>query len=209
MRITGRTVAVSVAWIAVGVLGAAAVTGVANAGQSGGTSSKAATVVSTADPSATASPNPGDKLRKGLEHLRGRLNGLGSVLHGELTVKDKAGNVQSVLVQTGSVTARSGSSFTVKSDDGFTLTWTTNTNTTVHAGRAKKTLDDVKVGVKVRVFGTTSGSGGVARVVGLPGERPMKPGKPTPSPKSSDGSSSSGSSSSSGAEFSGADFLDL
>ena len=45
-------------------------------------------------------------------------------LHGEAVVKTKDGGTKTVAVQRGEVTAIDGDSVTVKSTDGFTLTWT-------------------------------------------------------------------------------------
>ena len=88
------------------------------------------------------------KTHKGRHHHR-----MGT--HGERTVKGKDGKSVVHEWQSGTVTAVKGDTVTVKSTDGFTLTWTTSTTTMVHAG-AKGA--QVKVGDKVMVEGVKAGA---------------------------------------------------
>ncbi|WP_433169469.1 hypothetical protein [Kribbella sp. CA-247076] len=112
---------------------------------------------STADPAPTPSPSaspstpsttpdkPGE--RGGPGH-RGML-GLGGALHGEFVVKKDDGTYQTVATQRGEVTAVSTESLTVKSEDGYSRTYTLTEDTLVNA--ARDGIDDVKTGNTVMV----------------------------------------------------------
>ncbi|WP_432825003.1 hypothetical protein [Dactylosporangium sp. CA-092794] len=88
------------------------------------------------------------------------------VLHGEVVVQTKAGP-RTVVVQRGSVTAKDGAGLTVRSADGFTLTWATDGQTRVVAGGARAGLDQVAVGAEVGVGGI-KGDPQAARLVVVP-----------------------------------------
>lgn len=111
----------------------------------------------------------------GIGGMRGA-GGTGPVLHGELVVQDGTAT-RTVLVQHGTVSAENGSTLTVKSSDGFTVTWTTNSTT-------KGSLDEVEVGDTVGLRGTKTGANAAtADVVHEPGARAQ--GRPSDStPKS-------------------------
>jgi hypothetical protein len=87
----------------------------------------------------------------------GKLFGLGGFgrfggLHGEFTVRKPDGNgFRTVAVQTGEVTAVSPSSITVKSEDGFSRTYSVDENTVVGSGRDG--IGTVKTGDTVRIAG--------------------------------------------------------
>ncbi|MEU6072722.1 hypothetical protein [Micromonospora sp. NPDC047074] len=91
-----------------------------------------------------------------------------NALHGEAVVRTKDGGTRTVAVQRGEVTAVDGDSMTVKSTDGFTLTWTFGDDLRVVERRATIRSTDVKVGTTVGVAGTRAGDGGVARLVVVP-----------------------------------------
>lgn len=124
----------------------------------------------------------------------GRLGG--TMLHGEVVVQKADGSgTETLLVQRGTVTAKDGSTVTVKSTDGFTVVWTVTSDTLIRAGKAPSsstpssstpsasptpsappaqrtkpangTLADVAVGATVDVVGTKTGDGtGAARSLG-------------------------------------------
>ena len=78
----------------------------------------------------------------------GRLGGaLGTVQHGEVTVRDGSGAIVVMTVQRGTVTASSASSLSVKSADGFVGTYTVD-STTRGAGSAPAKGDVVLVVAK-------------------------------------------------------------
>jgi hypothetical protein len=78
----------------------------------------------------------------------GRFEGL----HGEFTIRKPDGSgFQTVATQTGEVTAVSPSSVTVKSEDGFSRTYSVDENTVVGSGRDG--IGSVKTGDTVRVAG--------------------------------------------------------
>ena len=82
--------------------------------------------------------------------------GRGGPLHGEFTIRKPDGSgFQTVAVQTGEVTAVSPPSITVKSEDGFSRTYSVDENTVVGAGRDG--IGAVKTGDTVRVAGVVEG----------------------------------------------------
>ena len=99
----------------------------------------------------------------------GKMFGLGGFgrfggLHGEVTVKKPDGNgFQTMAFQTGEVTAVSPSSITVKSEDGFSRTYSVDENTAVGSGRDG--IGTVKVGDTVHIGGIVED--GKARAAGI------------------------------------------
>jgi hypothetical protein len=98
----------------------------------------------------------------------------GRMLHGEVVVQKPGGGTETLLVQSGAITATSATSVTVRSSDGFTVVWSLSSSTTIRAGRNSGSVKDLAKDNTVQVVGTKSGSGGTARFVG---ERPK--GAPT------------------------------
>jgi hypothetical protein len=156
---------------------------------------------STAAP-APARPAPGPGPRRG----PGAMFGLpGTPLHGEFVVGKEGGGTETVLVQSGKVTARDGSTVTLKSSDGFTLKWTVNKDSWVRLGARQGSLDGVAVGDALVATGKKAGDGATATALtrapaqgakrgpgrfGPGGDRPGLPehgrrgsqGSPSPSP---------------------------
>ncbi|GHJ11157.1 hypothetical protein TPA0907_55240 [Micromonospora humidisoli] len=128
-----------------------------------------------AEPAASATPSPqaGEKGKRGerLKELRQRRQArvqLGrNGLHGEAVVQTKDGT-KTVVVQRGEVTAIDGDSATVKSTDGFTLTWKLGDQLRVVERRTTVKASDVKVGTKVNVAGAKDGDASVARLIVVP-----------------------------------------
>jgi hypothetical protein len=124
---------------------------------------------SNADPTPSASPSspstpdqnqkPG---RPGHGGFRGEF-GLGGALHGEFVVPKDGGGYQTVATQRGKVTAVSKDSLTVKSDDGYSRTYTLTADTMVNA--ARDGIDNVKTGNTVNVSAVvTDGKATAVRV---------------------------------------------
>jgi hypothetical protein len=85
-------------------------------------------------------------------------------LHGEFTIKKPDGSgYETVATQTGEVTAVSPSSITVKSEDGFSRTYTVDENTVVGSGRDG--IGSVKTGDTVHVAGLLDGGKASAAAV--------------------------------------------
>jgi hypothetical protein len=109
-----------------------------------------------AEPSAGAGPG-----REGRAHRRPlRVLLHRNVLHGEAVVQTKDGP-RTVVVQRGTVTAVDAAKITVKSSDGFTLTWTLGDPLRVVEHRRTIQPSDVTVGAEVGVAGPT----GTARLI--------------------------------------------
>jgi hypothetical protein len=102
-------------------------------------------------PRAKASKAPGSGPRGVRRYLRK------NTLHGEFVVRTKDGT-KTVDVQRGTVTAIDDKTVTVKSTDGFTLTWTFGNPINVLEHRTTVQPSAVKVGTEIGVAGTKDGS---------------------------------------------------
>ncbi|MFI7065672.1 hypothetical protein ACIBL3_32070 [Kribbella sp. NPDC050124] len=134
-------------WRVAGTAAAVAVLSVA-----GGVAWAAGSADPTPTPSPSASPSttPDKPGEPGKGPHRGGQFGLGGALHGEFVVKKDDGSYQTVATQRGEVTAVSKESITVKSEDGYSRTYTLTEDTLVNA--ARDGIDDVKTGNTVSVF---------------------------------------------------------
>jgi len=91
----------------------------------------------------------------------GGFGGLGfGAIHGQVTVPKSGGGYQTLDLQTGTVTAVSSSSITIKSADGYTKTYDVASSTEVNAQAAG--IGTVKTGDTVVLTATVSGSGTTA-----------------------------------------------
>lgn len=90
-----------------------------------------------------------------------------NVLHGEAVVQTKDGNI-TVMVQRGEVTAISSSSITVKSSDGFTMTWSFHPELRVIEKRSTIQPSEIKPGAQIALAGPKSGDKPQARLIVLP-----------------------------------------
>jgi hypothetical protein len=107
----------------------------------------------------TASPAPGVRPRAVRKLLRK------NTLHGEVVVQTREGEERTVVVQRGEVTAADDKGFTVKSSDGFEVTWTFGDRLRVVENREKAERSAVRAGVKVGVGGVRDGSATTARLI--------------------------------------------
>jgi len=89
-----------------------------------------------------------------------------NTLHGEVAVQT-ANGVKTIVVQRGSVTAVGSGSVTVRSTDGFSLTWTLADKLTVVQARQKVTASALKTGEQIGVAGVKDGSATDARLIAL------------------------------------------
>ena len=152
MKLTKKSGGVVAAVVMAGGLTAASATS-AFADSPAHTAKTASAAKGTAHTKKDTKDNAG-KTHKGRHHRLG--------LHGERTVKGKDGKTVVHEWQTGTVTAVSGDTITVKSADGFTMTWSLDSTTKVRAGTAGT---KAKVGDKVLVEGVKSGSVNQARIL--------------------------------------------
>jgi len=122
-----------------------------------------------ADPAPTASAKPG---RDGDKHRRWKRVRFPfrNVLHGEAVVQTEEGT-KTVVVQRGEVTAITATSVTVKSNDGFTLTWTFSDQLRVFEHRKQIQSSAVAVGARVGVAGAKEADNPVARLIVIPRPR--------------------------------------
>ncbi|WP_242910967.1 DUF5666 domain-containing protein [Actinomadura terrae] len=91
-------------------------------------------------------------------------------VHGEATVRREDG-FHLATWQRGAITARSGAALTVRSEDGASWTWTTDSNTTIRKDGAKSALSALNNGDQVLVFGERSGNTRTAKLVRAPKKR--------------------------------------
>lgn len=110
----------------------------------------------------------GDRGQEWRHRNRARVLLRKNILHGEVVVQTKDGGTKTVAVQRGQVTAINGDSMTVKSTDGFTMTWTFGDKLRVVERRTTIQSSDIKVGTTVGVAGAKDGDGGVARLIVVP-----------------------------------------
>ncbi|SCE71748.1 hypothetical protein GA0074695_0544 [Micromonospora viridifaciens] len=91
-----------------------------------------------------------------------------NTLHGEVVVQARDGGTKTVAVQRGQVTAVDEKSMTVKSSDGFTMTWIFDDKLRVVERRRTVQSSDIKVGTTVGVAGAKDGDTSVARLIVVP-----------------------------------------
>jgi hypothetical protein len=121
-----------------------------------------------ADPSARPGDRSNPDARQG-DRKRHRMRGFLTqrTLHGEIVVQTDDGT-RTIVVQRGTVTDIDDDSMTVKSTDGFTLTWTFGDGLRVIERRKTVQPDDVKAGTEVGVAGAKAGDTTTARLVVIP-----------------------------------------
>lgn len=142
------------------------VTGGTAAGQANAPADVTAT--GSATPDASAAPNKGNRRHPSLRRLLIRRATIAKhVEHGSVTVQTRNGN-ETIDVQRGTITAISSTTMTVKSADGFTLTWTFGDKMRVLENRSTIQPTDVKAGETVGVAGEKNGSTETARLVVIP-----------------------------------------
>jgi hypothetical protein len=90
----------------------------------------------------------------------GMMASLVNALHGDFVVSDGNGSYVTRRLQTGTVSAVSSTSISVKSADGYSQTYAIATSTTVDNGQSA--LSAVAVGDTVSVVASLSGSAGTA-----------------------------------------------
>jgi hypothetical protein len=137
----------------------------------GFTSADMAPLANMSDTTASPSSAPGKGGRL-LKHRRLALAFGRHLLHGEAVVSTDEG-IKTVVVQRGTVTAIDASSVTVKSSDGFTLTWTFGNPIHVIEHRTTVQPSSIAVGTEVGVAGAKDGTATVARLIVVPGQ-PVK-----------------------------------
>ncbi|MDO3703526.1 hypothetical protein Q3W71_17790 [Micromonospora sp. C28SCA-DRY-2] len=120
-----------------------------------------------ASPSATGAKPRRERGEEGRERRKARVLLRRNMLHGEAVVRTKDGT-KTVAVQRGEVTAIDADSMTVKSTDGFTMTWTFGDKLRVVERRTTIQSTDVTVGTTVGVAGAKEGDGGLARLIVVP-----------------------------------------
>ena len=89
-----------------------------------------------------------------------------NTVHGEITVQGRNG-VKTIVVQRGTVTAVDATTVSVKSSDGFTLTWTFGDKLRVVQDKKKVEAAAIRTGAEIGVAGAEDGGKSVARLVAI------------------------------------------
>ena len=89
-----------------------------------------------------------------------------NTLHGEVAVQTASG-VKTIVVQRGSVTAVGSDSVTVRSTDGFSLTWVFGDKLTVVQAKQKVAASALKTGEQIGVAGVKNGGATEARLIAV------------------------------------------
>jgi hypothetical protein len=163
---TTRLLSRAVAALAIGGVlggGAAAGFGIASA-VSGPTSAGTSASTTAANPAETsASTSAGAATGTKPNHPKaGRYPRIRALLasrveHGELVLKGRNGTAVTMDVQRGQVTAVSVTSISLRSDDGYTVTYAVGAGTKVRLDGTPKAIGDVKVGGTAGVLATKNG----------------------------------------------------
>ena len=115
----------------------------------------------TPAPSTSAAPKAGKERRAAVrKYLRK------NTLHGEITVQGKDGT-RTIVVQRGTVTGVSATSVSVRSTDGYALTWTYGDKLRVVQNRSTVATTAIKTGAQIGVAGTRNGAATAARLIVL------------------------------------------
>lgn len=146
------------------LVGAGAALGLTLAGLGIAAAQTDSSTTTTAPPehtTSTAASAHGGAVHSGRHDGGGEGHGLG--IHGDFTTRAPGGGYQTLATQVGEITSVNSSSITVKSEDGYSRTYTVDDNTLVNAGN--NGIDDVKTGHQVRVLAHVAG--GQARAVDI------------------------------------------
>lgn len=131
-----------------------------------GSATPSPTAVLTASTTGGASTAPGTPTAKAPAHHRRSL--LNRAEHGQVTVHTKTGD-ETVDIQRGQVIAVTGTTVTVRSQDGFTATYTLGSASKVRAKGTPSTMANVHDGDHVNVLATQNGTTLTIRRLGDPG----------------------------------------
>jgi len=118
-------------------------------------------------PKLTVRPSAKPQRAFPVRHKRLRFAFGRNLLHGEAVVQTDQGT-RTVVVQRGTVTAINDTSITVKSADGFELTWTFGNPIHVIEHRAAIQPSAIAVGATVGVAGGKDGNTPIARLIVIP-----------------------------------------
>jgi hypothetical protein len=168
------------------VLAAAIAVGIAGAG------TVAVYAASGSDSSSSAQQGPGG-MGGGPGGGSGGPGGAGMMsqaLHGEYVVSDGNGGYTTELLQNGEVTAVSDTSVTAKSDDGYTKTYTIDSDTVVGNGSAD--LSSIETGDDVTIVASVSGDTATAESLAEAGTGQLGQGPPGQNGSTQNGDSSNG-----------------
>lgn len=127
-----------------------------------------AATASPAPPGATGEKPRRERAEEGRERRKARVLLRRNTLHGEAVVKTREGGTKTIAVQRGEVTSVDGDSMTVRSTDGFTMTWTFGDKLRVVERRTTIRPSDIKPGTAVGVAGAKDGDNGIARLIVVP-----------------------------------------
>lgn len=156
-----RTITITLGSIAAGAVLATGVTGLAFADDGSAASPQAgsATMLGGMQRGEHDGPHGRPGMHEGMH-----AGPMGQALHGETVVKAEDGTISTVRMVSGTVTAVSATSISVKAEDGYVGTFAVNADTEVHVGLPQRgqapttsAITDVSVGDVARVHGPVVG----------------------------------------------------
>jgi Domain of unknown function (DUF5666) len=170
MRIAGWRIALTgVCLVVLAIMGI----GLASAA-AGSPPANAAPVAAAGSPGATSDAGSSPSSAGGQGILRGlrrvgplaRLERVGRrLVHGQVTVTDKNGNLVTLQFDHGTIQAIAGGSITISEQGGSTVIVSTDNDTKVRLGRNHGSLADLKVGDELIVQSRVSGGNALAKHV--------------------------------------------
>jgi len=110
----------------------------------------------------TASAGTGDAPHRAIRKYLRR-----NTLHGEVAIQTKNNGTKTVVVQRGSITAVTATGVSVKSSDGFALTWTFGDKLRVVQDRRTVESSALKTGAEIGIAGVKDGDASVARLIAI------------------------------------------
>ena len=90
-----------------------------------------------------------------------------NTLHGEFTIQTKKQGVQTIVVQRGEVTTVTATQVTVKSTDGFILTWNFGDQVKIVQDKRAAGKDAIRTGEQVGLAGAKDGGATDARLIAI------------------------------------------
>jgi hypothetical protein len=124
-----------------------------------------ATEPATGEPSADEGRTRRERVDELRERRGARVLLRRNMLHGEAVVQTRDGGTKTVAVQRGEVTAVNGDQMTVRSSDGFSLTWTISDDLRVIERRKSIAATGIEVGTTLGVAGAKVGDIPTARLI--------------------------------------------
>ncbi len=127
-----------------------------------------ATAPAPSESSASEGRTRGERVEELRQRRAARVLLRENTLHGEVVVQTRDGGTKTIAVQRGEVTGIDGHGMTVRSADGFTMTWSFGADLRVVERRRTIEPADITVGTSLGVAGAKTADKSVARLIVVP-----------------------------------------